>query len=119
MIQIKRTYEASSPRDGYRVLVDRLWPRGIKKADLALDEWAKDLAPSTELRKRFGHDVSKWKEFQHDYKEELRARERKDALDALVQRARKGTVTLLFSAKDEEHNGAVVLKNVLEKKLKA
>lgn len=107
MISTKRVYEESSARDGMRVLVDRLWPRGLSKEAAKLDLWMKDLAPSTELRKWFAHDVERWPEFQRRYAKELRQNEALVAeLEALIDR---GRVTLLFGAKDEEHNQAVAL----------
>ncbi len=116
MIRIKRAYEPEARDDGKRILIDRLWPRGIKKENLHIDEWLKDLAPSTELRKRFHHDPAKWGEFKREYFAEL------DAHPAnwteLAADAKKETVTLIYSAKDEEHNDAVALKEYLEKKLK-
>lgn len=118
MIQIKRVYEKESKADGYRVLIDRLWPRGIKKESLRFDEWIKDLAPSTELRKEFGHDPEKWSKFITSYKSELKAKTAQEALQSLVSIAKKQTLTLLYSAKDEEHNNAVVLKELLDSKIK-
>jgi uncharacterized protein YeaO (DUF488 family) len=118
MIKLKRAYEAAGRSDGYRVLIDRLWPRGVKKADLELDEWARELAPSTELRKRFGHDPAKWKEFSASYRLELRRKEAREKMEELARRARKGTVTLVYAARDEEHNDAVVLKKVIDQALK-
>ncbi len=111
-IRIKRAYEAPSKSDGFRILVDRLWPRGVKKEDARIDLWMKDLAPSDELRKWFGHEPEKWDEFRKRYAKELAARE--DALHDLSSRAAKGTVTLVYAAKDEEHNNAVALKEHLE-----
>lgn len=118
MIKIKRAYEPKSKHDGYRVLIDRLWPRGIKKSDLVLDEWSKDLAPSTELRKSFGHDPDKWASFQKKYRTELNSPSTQEKILDLVKRAAKGTVTLVYSAKDTEHNDAIVLKDLLDRKLK-
>ena len=112
MIQLKRVYEEPSPQDGLRILVDRLWPRGLTKARAAVDLWLKDVAPSTELRKWFGHDPAKWKQFQVRYRKELR--ENKDALDLLKEKSKKSTVTLVYGARDEEHNEALVLKKILE-----
>lgn len=112
MIQLKRVYEEPSRKDGFRILVDRLWPRGLTKARAAVDLWLKDVAPSTELRKWFGHDPAKWKQFQVRYRKELR--ENKDALELLKQKSKERTVTLLFGARDEEHNEALVLKKILE-----
>ena len=107
MIQLKRVYEEPSPHDGYRVLVERLWPRGLTKARVAVDLWLKEVAPSPELRKWFGHDPARWEEFQERYRQELR--EKNDAVQLLRQKANEGTVTLVYAARDEEHNGARVL----------
>lgn len=112
-ISIKRIYDPPSEEDGFRALVDRVWPRGISKKDAAIDHWAKDIAPSTELRKWFNHDPARWNEFQERYQREL-----KNQISELRQLLEKGggrRVTLLFSAKDTEHNQAVVLKDVLER----
>jgi len=110
-VRIRRAYEAPSARDGARILVDRLWPRGLRKSDAAFDRWLKDIAPSTALRRWFGHDRSRWEEFRRRYKAELA---RKRALvEELRATARKGTVTLIYSARDEEHNQAAVLRDVL------
>ena len=117
MVQIKRVYEAEAKGDGYRILIDRLWPRGIKKSALHMDEWAKELAPSNELRKSFGHKPEHWTEFQSRYRKELRAKEALAQIDALVRRAARGPLTILYSAKDEAHNNAVVLKKILDQKL--
>lgn len=111
-IVVKRIYDPVSKNDGFRVLVDRIWPRGVSKANAALDYWAKDLAPSSELRKWFNHDPDKWKEFQQRYRKELQ--HRKAELDDLAERSGNGRTTLLFGAKDSEHNQAIVLKSVLE-----
>ena len=112
MIQVKRVYEKPSRKDGLRILVDRLWPRGLTKERAAVKLWLKDVAPSTELRKWFGHDQAKWKQFQVRYRKELR--EKKDALELLKQKSEEHTVTLVYGARDEEHNEALVLKGVLE-----
>jgi len=112
MIQPKRAYDRPSRSDGERVLVERLWPRGLTKARAALDLWLKDVAPSTELRKWFGHDPAKWEQFERRYWKELQGH--KEAVDLLRQKARQGTVTLMYAARDEEHNGAVALKRFLE-----
>lgn len=112
MIKIKRVYEKPLAADGARVLVDRLWPRGIAKAALKLDSWEKDLAPSTSLRQWFGHDPKRWPEFKKRYRTELKAK--KAELAALRARAKKGNVTLLYGAKDESHNNAVALRDVLQ-----
>lgn len=118
MIQIKRAYEPFQKQDGYRVLIDRLWPRGVKKSDLILDAWEKDLAPSTELRQSFGHDPSKWVSFRKQYKSELRQAQNRQKIQGLAERGGKGMVTLIYSAKDTEHNDAVVLKSLLDRELK-
>ena len=110
-IQLKRIYEPYSKEDGYRLLVDRLWPRGFTKEKAALDLWLKEIAPSTELRKWFGHDPEKWKEFQKKYRIELK--QNKEALDRLMDYIKKGKVTLLYGAKDEEHNEAQVIKDFI------
>jgi len=115
MIEIKRAYEQPARKDGYRVLVDRLWPRGVKKEALRLDAWAKDLAPSSELRRWFGHDPSRFREFARRYTAELRAEPARALLTELARRAASGTVTLVYGARDEEHNGAVVLREVIAK----
>ncbi len=114
-IGIKRIYEAAQPEDGYRVLVDRVWPRGVSKADAALDAWMKDLAPSTKLRKWFGHDVARWEEFRAGYRRELA--DHPQALSQLLEKCVQQRVTLLYSARDPEHNQAVVLREVLEEEL--
>ncbi len=111
MIQIKRVYEKPSRTDGLRVLVDRLWPRGLSKERAAVKLWLKEMAPSTELRKWFNHDPAKWREFQARYRQELAGQ--KEALDVLRQKAKEHTVTLVYGARDEEHNEAVVLKKIL------
>lgn len=112
-VRLRRIYDPPSREDGYRVLLDRLWPRGISKADARLDAWARDLAASTALRRWFGHDPARWEEFRERYRGELLAPERRAAVDALAQRARSETVTLLYGAQDREHNNAVVLAEVL------
>lgn len=118
MIQTERVYHHLEPGDseGARFLVERLWPRGIKKTHLKVDGWLKDVAPSTELRKWYGHDPARWEEFQRRYAQELR--EHREALEPLVEAARRGDVTLLYSARDEDHNSAVVLKEYLERGLR-
>ncbi len=112
MIRLKRVYEKPSRKDGLRILVDRLWPRGLTKERAAVNLWLKDVAPSTELRKWFGHDPAKWEEFQTRYRKELD--EKQDALKLLKQKSEGHTVTLVYGARDEEHNEAMVLKGVLE-----
>ena len=111
-VALKRAYEAASNSDGTRVLVDRLWPRGVTKAKARIDVWLKDVAPSTQLRKWFGHDPGKWTEFQRRYRAELKGSE---ALAELRKLAREGHVTLVYGAKDEEHNDAVVLAKLLRR----
>ena len=115
MITMKRAYEAASAEDGARFLVDRLWPRGVSKEALHVEAWLKDVAPSTELRKWFGHDPAKWDEFQHRYGAELRSRP--ETWQPLLDAAHHGTVTLVYGAKDTEHNDAVVLKAFLKSNL--
>lgn len=112
MIHLKRVYEEPSRKDGFRILVDRLWPRGLTKQRAAVDLWLKDVAPSTELRNWFAHDTVKWKQFQARYRKELG--KKKDALDLLKQKSKEHTVTLVYGARDEEHNEAIVLKRILE-----
>lgn len=112
MVRIKRVYEPSAPEDGKRIFIDRLWPRGIKKENAKIDEWIKEIAPSTELRKWFSHDPAKWLEFRRCYKKELG--ERADLVKRLIEEAKKETVTLLFAAKDTEHANAVVVKEVMD-----
>ena len=107
-VKLKRAYVAQDADDGTRVLVDRLWPRGVRKVDAALDLWFKEIAPSTELRKWFGHDPARWDEFRERYSRELRTHP--DLLDQLRTLARKGTLTLVYAAHDEQHNDAVVLR---------
>jgi len=116
MFKLKRIYEAPSAKDGFRVLVERLWPRGISKEHAHLDLWLKDVAPSPELRKWFNHDPAKWKEFRERYAVELK--EKGDAVHLLKEKAGKRTVTLVYAARDEEHNGALVLKRFLEHQTK-
>jgi len=112
MIRVKRVYDPPAPADGTRFLVDRLWPRGIKKEDLPVDAWLRDIAPSRELRRWFGHDPARWDEFRRRYLSELDARP--EALEPIRQAARLGNVTLLYSAHDPDHNNAVALKAYLE-----
>ena len=110
-VRLKRAYEPAERSDGYRVLIDRIWPRGVSKERAHLDEWARELAPSSELRRWFGHDPAKFEEFRRRYRDELAAQGEK--LRELQGRARKGTLTLVYSARDVEHNDAVVLAEVL------
>jgi uncharacterized protein YeaO (DUF488 family) len=113
-IILQRTYDNPADTAGYRVLVDRIWPRGIKKEALKFDNWARELAPSTELRKWFGHDPQRWAVFQERYRAELAADDKQALLHELLAAAGKSAITLLYSAKDEEHNQAVVLRDVLQ-----
>ncbi len=115
-IAIKRVYEAPAEGDGYRVLIDRLWPRGLKKEALAMDVWAKELAPSTELRQWFGHDPARWDEFRQRYAAELDGSA--SVWQALARRSTQEPVTLLYGARDEEHNDAVALKALMEQWLR-
>jgi uncharacterized protein YeaO (DUF488 family) len=108
---LKRAYEPAKTSDGARILVDRLWPRGVSKAKAGIDEWMKEIAPSTELRKWFGHETTRWNEFQRRYRSELR--QHADALARIRALAKAQTVTLVYSAHDEQHNDAVVLRDVL------
>ncbi len=112
MIKVKRVYEHSEPGDGTRFLVERLWPRGMKKESLHAQAWLKDVAPSNDLRRWFGHDPGKWIEFEHRYFAELDSRT--EALEPIIKAAKKGNVTLLYSAHDTEHNNAVALKKYIE-----
>ena len=112
MIKLKRVYKEPSPTDGLRILVDRLWPRGLTKERAAVDLWLKELAPSTELRKWFGHDPAKWREFQTRYREEVHDND--EVLQVLKEKVKKNTVTLVYGARDEHHNEALVLKQILE-----
>ncbi len=117
MIRLKRAYDPPDPEDGERYLVDRMWPRGVAKAEANLSDWLKDLAPSDDLRQWFGHDPERWGEFKRRYKLELRAEAKQEKLDRLAETARNDTVTLVYAAKDETRNNAVVLKEVLSDKL--
>ncbi|MBV9287529.1 MAG: DUF488 domain-containing protein [Hyphomicrobiales bacterium] len=110
-IHLKRAYKAPSPDDGVRILVDRLWPRGVAKANAAIDRWMKEIAPSDELRHWFGHDPKRWEEFRRRYRAELSRRE--ELVNQLRMIARQGSLTLVYAARDEDHNQAVVLRDVL------
>jgi len=114
MIKIKRVYDQPESGDGFRILVDRIWPRGLSKGKADVDLWLKEIAPSDELRKWFGHEPEKWPEFRQRYAAELDAKH--DEVAAIREHARKGTVTLLFGARDDQHNNAVVLKEYIESK---
>lgn len=116
-IFIKRAYEEPEPEDGTRVLVDRLWPRGVRKDGAHIDLWLKEIAPSAELRRWFNHDPERWAEFQRRYREELSSNE--SSVDVLVGLVGRGPITLVFGAKDTEHNNAVVLQEILKRRAKA
>jgi len=110
-VKLKRAYEPAEPTDGTRILVDRLWPRGVKKEDAAIDQWLQDLAPSSELRKWFSHDPARWDEFRERYAAELS--QHPDQLKEMRALARNGPITLVYSAHDEAHNNAVVLRDFI------
>jgi uncharacterized protein YeaO (DUF488 family) len=110
-VMLKRAYEPPAAGDGQRILVDRLWPRGVSKEEARLDDWMKDIAPSAELRTWFGHDPERWAEFRRRYRAELK--QHAPLVDDLRRRARKGPVTLVYAARDEIHNDAVVLRDVI------
>ena len=112
-LKLKRVYQAPNKDDGTRILVDRLWPRGLTKEKAKVDLWLKEIAPSTELRKWFGHDPKKWRRFSERYRTELK--HHVDQLNLLKSKAKEGTVTLIYGARDEEHNEALVLKDFLER----
>jgi len=111
MVKIKRIYESASPDDGKRVYIDRLWPRGMKKEEVKIDEWIKEISPSDSLRKWFGHDPSKYAEFKRRYTREIE--KHSEIFERIKREAKKETITLLFSAKDVEHNNATVLQELL------
>jgi uncharacterized protein YeaO (DUF488 family) len=115
MVRLKRAYEPASREDGYRVLVERLWPRGLRKQDLVLDAWERVVAPSHDLRKWFAHDPDRWPEFKQRYRQELRDSSASEHVHALAERASQGTVTLVFSTHDAMHSSALVLKEVLDR----
>ncbi len=119
MIRIQRAYEPAAPGDGERVLVDRVWPRGVSRQALHIGGWERELAPSTALRRWFGHDPARWDEFVRRYREELQAPEQQARLDAQAERARQQTVTLVYGARDEEHNQAIMLRDVLAERRRA
>ncbi len=114
MIRIKRIYDAPGKDDGERILVDRLWPRGVSRDEAGIVSWLKEIGPSAELRKWFGHDPARWDEFQRRYESELRGPEKLALLRDLAARSRRGVVTLVFAARDELHNNAMVLKHVID-----
>ena len=113
MLNLKRAYEPPAKGDGFRVLVEQLWPRGVRKADAALDAWLKDVAPSPRLRQWFGHDPAKWEDFRKRYWAELKGHA--GDVELLRRKAKGGKVTLVYGSRDQQHNAAVVLKGVLEK----
>ena len=117
MIRIKRTYEPRGRGDGRRILVERLWPRGMKKEELQAHAWMKDVAPSTQLRQWFGHRTERWQEFRRRYRQELRANA--ESWSPILDASKRGAVTLLYSAHDLEHNGAVVLREYLMERSRA
>lgn len=110
-VKLKRAYEPASQSDGRRILIDRLWPRGVKKTDAKIDVWLKDIPPSTELRKWFGHDPARWQEFQRRYTAEIS--QHPEQLQHLRDLAREGKITLVFSAHDETHNNAIVVRDAM------
>jgi uncharacterized protein YeaO (DUF488 family) len=118
-VRLQRAYDDPQADDGHRVLVDRVWPRGRTKAELRLDDWARDLGPSTELRKWFGHDPARWIEFQTRYHAELSDPERAQALDALAAIAASGRVTIVYGARDREHNQAQLIADEISQRLTA
>jgi uncharacterized protein YeaO (DUF488 family) len=115
MIKLKRVYEPVERGDGRRVLVERLWPRGMRKGDPRVGEWLRDVAPSPELRRWYGHDPEKWPEFRRRYRAELRRAERRRLLEALADETRRRTVTLVYAARDTERNSAIVVREEIEK----
>ena len=116
MIKTKRTYDKSQADDGFRILVDRIWPRGLKKTEFKMDLWQKDIAPSASLRKWFKHDESKWNEFKNRYYQELQ--NEGESIRLLLEKAEKDAITLLYSSKEDKYNNAIALKEYLEVKLK-
>jgi uncharacterized protein YeaO (DUF488 family) len=113
MIRLKRVYEEAARNDGFRILVERLWPRGVSKEKANIRLWAKEIAPSAELRKWYGHNLARWEEFKKRYWRELMGKQ--ESLEEIRSRAREGTVTFVYAARDEEHNSAMALKDYLEK----
>jgi uncharacterized protein YeaO (DUF488 family) len=114
-IWVRRAYEAPTRNDGYRVLVDGVWPRGVSREDLEIDDWMRDLAPSKRLRQWFDHDPARWETFQRRYFQELRGKE--EAVRGLLDRIQRGRVTLVYGARDRDHNNAVALRAFLEKRI--
>lgn len=117
MIKIKRAYEEVSSSDGYRVLVDRLWPRGVKKEDLNINEWAKELSPSKELCSSFDPSPEEWQRYKAEYKWELESTTAKEKMVFLLEKAVHSNITLIYSSRDREHNNAVVLKEIMDHRL--
>lgn len=115
MLKIKRAYDKKEAGDGNRILIDRLWPRGVTKAESGIDEWLKDLGPTTELRKWFGHDPEKWEEFRKKYVKELSAPDKEALLGKIAQSASRSNVTLIYSSKDTEHSDVKVLQELITK----
>ena len=115
MIKAKRVYDKQEADDGFRILVDRIWPRGLKKNNIKIDLWQKDIAPSTSLRKWFNHDQRKWNEFKSRYYEELN--DKQEIIKMLLEKAENGIITLLYSSKEEKYNNAIALKEFLDLKL--
>jgi len=115
MLKIKRAYEPVESTDGKRILIDRLWPRGVSKSEAHIDEWLNDLAPSTELRTWFGHDPQKWEEFKRKYTKELSSPDKARLLEDIARRARRETITLIYGAKDTEHSDVKVLEELLRR----
>ncbi|HET7214928.1 MAG TPA: DUF488 family protein [Terriglobia bacterium] len=118
-VKIKRAYEKPGARDGTRILVDGLWPRGVKKADLKISAWEKSIAPSKALRTWYGHEPDKWPEFRKRFRKELAESPRKEVLDRLIGLAKQGSMTLVFGARDAEHSNAAVIAEVIQAKLKS
>ncbi|MGD0765078.1 MAG: DUF488 family protein [Dehalococcoidia bacterium] len=117
-IRIRRAYDPPAPEDGRRVLVDRLWPRGIRKDDLCVEAWLRELAPSTELRHWFAHDPSRWREFRERYQTELAGPRQQELIDELAEQASSGTVTFVYSSREERYNNAVALRELVEARMK-
>jgi uncharacterized protein YeaO (DUF488 family) len=117
-VNVRRAYDKPGARDGIRILVDGLWPRGVSKADLKISAWEKAIAPSKALRAWYGHDPEKWPEFRRRYRKELQEAPRKEALDRLIGMAQQGNLTLVFGARDADHSNAAVIAEVIQSKLK-
>lgn len=117
-VAVKRAYDPPSAKDGRRILVDRVWPRGVSKEELQLDGWYREIAPSTKLRTWFGHDPERWIEFQKRYLAELRSPQVREKLQELAALAKRGKLTLVYGARDEEHNQAIVLQTYLQRRLR-